>query len=75
MNALNQLKTLLGVGASKTSGIVQRTGSSITVASSAGVLVVPSPNVVVSVGDLVIIESNQITHVLGQESEIRTYDV
>lgn len=75
MNTLDTLRELLGVGATRTAGTVQRVGSSVTVASSAGVLIVPTPNTAVSIGDLVIVESNQITHVLGQESEIRTYDI
>ncbi|QCG76675.1 hypothetical protein R21Y_72 [Vibrio phage vB_VhaS_R21Y] len=74
MNTLDTLRDLLGVGERRTAGTVQRIGATIQVATSAGVMIVPAPSNVPAVGDLVIIESNQITHNLGRETEIPIYD-
>ncbi|AUR96003.1 hypothetical protein NVP1215B_085 [Vibrio phage 1.215.B._10N.222.54.F7] len=74
MNSLETLRGILGVGSPKVSGTVTRTGSNVTVATNAGVMVVPSQRADLNVGDIVIIESNQITYNLGKESEIKIYD-
>ncbi|AEH21881.1 VHS1068 protein [Vibrio phage 1] len=74
MNTLDTLKELLGVGSEKVSGTVSRVGSSVTVATRDGSMIVSKPPGAVNVGDLVIIESNQITYNLGKAKEIPTYD-
>ncbi len=76
MNALDTLKQILGVGASRVSGRVTRLGTSVTISTSQGVIVAPMPNVgSLSIGDTVIIESNQITHNLGRSGGIPVYDI
>ncbi|AUR81214.1 hypothetical protein Ares1_0027 [Vibrio phage Ares1] len=74
MNTLDTIKELLGVGVERISGTVSRVGSSVTVATSDGSMIVSNPPGAVNVGDVVIIESNQITYNLGKAKEIPIYD-
>ena len=76
MNALEELKRLLGSGTSRVSGtVIAVTRQTVTVQTVHGAIACPVPTVVVSSGDLVIVDSDQILYNLGKGDTIRRFDV
>lgn len=75
MNILEELKSLLNVSSDRLSGTVTKVQGSVSVSTSNGVIQCPKPTMVVTSGDLVIIEATQIVYNLGKATLIQRFDV
>ncbi|ANO57637.1 hypothetical protein [Vibrio phage vB_VhaS-a] len=75
MNTTETLKELLGIGVNRVSGRVVSIGSNVQLATSNGVVVVPVPNIGLTIDDVVIVEGGQILYNVGNKGNITTYEV
>lgn len=75
MNTTETLKELLGIGNSRLSGRVVSVGSNVQLSTSNGVVVVPLPNISLTIGDAVIVEGGQILYNVGNKEAITVYEV
>lgn len=75
MNTKEQLRKLLGIKVSRVSGRVSRVGDLVSVITKNGTVHLPKPSMTVTLGDLVVIESNQIIHNVGAENSVKRHVV